>query len=143
MFADVRLVSRRWPEYVETAGRVGIVAVAALPLRDGSRLGALDLYDTQAHEWTPAEVTVAHVFADIATAYLLNASDLERERRTVEQLQRALEGRVIIEQAKGIIANEHGISTDSAFVRLRRYARTHQANLREVASAVVSLGLRF
>ena len=143
LIRDIGDHAHRWPEYAAMAERLGIVAVAALPLRNSIRLGALDLYHTGVHDWTPEEVTTARVFADIATGYVLSASELERERRTVEQLELALESRVIIEQAKGILAHANGINVDAAFVRLRTYARAHNANLREVAKAVVSLGLRF
>lgn len=143
LIRDLGEHAQRWPEYAAVAASLGIVSVAALPLRNSVKLGALDLYDTRVRDWTPAEVTTARVFADIATGYVLSASELERERRTVEQLELALESRVVIEQAKGIIAHANGISVNAAFVRLRTYARSHGANLREVAKAVVSLGLRF
>lgn len=123
LIRDLAERAQEWPEYVATAAGLGIVAVAALPLRNSVKLGALDLYDTRGHDWTRKEVTTARVFADIATGYVLSASELERERRTVEQLEVALASRVVIEQAKGILANANGISVDAAFVRLRKYAR--------------------
>ena len=142
LISDLADVAHRWPEYVATAAELGILSVATLPLRDGVKLGVLDLYDTRVRVWTPDEVSTARVFADIATAYVLSASDLEQEQRTVAQLKLALDSRVVIEQAKGIIANANGISIDAAFSRLRKYARDHHSSLREVAQAVVSLGLR-
>ncbi|HSN43669.1 MAG TPA: GAF and ANTAR domain-containing protein [Propionibacteriaceae bacterium] len=142
LIPDIGTYQGRWPEYAATARRLGIVAVAALPMRNSIKLGALDLYDTKVRIWTPEEVTTARIFADIATGYVLSASEVERERRTVEQLTLALESRVVIEQAKGIVANSHGINVDAAFVRLRKYARDHNTNLREVARAVVALELR-
>lgn len=140
--ADLRTEAGRWPEHVATAQELGIMAVAALPLRNGETFGALALYDDRVHAWADDEVAQAQVFVDFATSYLLSASTLERERRTVEQLQRALENRVVIEQAKGSVAANEGISVDDAFLRLRKYARDHRANLRDVAHAVVRLGLR-
>ena len=142
LIEDITEESQRWPEYVAAADTAGIAAVAALPMRNTIRIGALSLYDTRVRQWTPAEVVTARVFADMATGYVLSASELERERRTVEQLQQALDSRVIIEQAKGIVANEYGISVDAAFVRIRTYARSHNASLRSIAHAVVALGLR-
>ena len=73
---------------------------------------------------------------------MLHASELDRERRTVEQLQGALDSRVVIEQAKGILAAENKISIDQAFALLRRHANDRNATLRAVAEAVVQLGLR-
>ncbi|HSN12459.1 MAG TPA: GAF and ANTAR domain-containing protein [Propionibacteriaceae bacterium] len=142
LVADLSDEAERWPDYVAAAQRLGIVALAALPLLSTRDLGVLDLYDTRVHQWTAEELQTARVFADIAAGYLLSASDLERERRTVEQLKAALDSRVVIEQAKGIIAQANSSSVDEAFLRLRKFARDHRANLREVAQAVVSLGLR-
>ncbi len=142
LISDIRDHAHRWPRYVTIAESLGIRAVAALPMRDSIKLGAIDLYDTEVRAWLPDEVSTARVFSDIATGYLLSSSDLERERRTVEQLQLALESRIVIEQAKGVLANANDISIDTAFARLRKYARDHNANLRDVATAVVSLGLR-
>lgn len=67
---------------------------------------------------------------------------LDRERRTADQLQRALQSRIIVEQAKGFLAATYGIGVDRAFERLRDYARLHQAKVHDVATAVVNLGLR-
>ena len=136
LVANIGDQAHRWPEYVAAAQKLGIVAVAALPLRNARQLGALDLYDTRVRHWTSEDVNTARVFADVATGYVLSASDLERERRTVEQLKLALDSRVVTEQAKGIIAHSEGISVDDAFLRLRKYARDHNVNLREVAHAV-------
>lgn len=134
--------ANRWPEYTAKAAELGIVAVAAIPMRDGTRIGVLDIYDTRPRQWTQDELDAAAVFTDIATAYVLHASELERERRTVEQLQQALDSRIVIEQAKGILAAENKISIDQAFGRLRKHANDHNATLRTVAEAVVKLGLR-
>jgi len=78
----------------------------------------------------------------MATSYVANASELERQQRITEQLERALESRIVIEQAKGIIAAERRVSVDRAFELLRGYARSHNADLRTTADAVVRLGLR-
>jgi hypothetical protein len=142
LISDIHDVAQRWPRYVAAAEALGILSVAAMPMRNAVKLGAIDLYDTKVRTWDPHEVATARVFSDIATGYLLNTSDLERERQTVEQLKVALESRVVIEQAKGFLANANDISIDVAFSRLRKYARDHNANLRDVATAVVSLGLR-
>ncbi len=131
-----------WPAYAAQAAELGIAAVAAIPLRNASRLGALDLYDTRRREWSAHDVSTGEVFSDIAGAYVLHASELDRERRTVEQLQGALDSRVVIEQAKGILAAENKISIDQAFALLRRHANDRNATLRAVAEAVVQLGLR-
>jgi hypothetical protein len=139
---DLTEQGARWPHYTALAVRLGIVAVAAIPMRNAARIGVLDLYDTHTHDWSQGELATARVFTDIATAYVLHASELTRERRTVEQLQRALESRVVIEQAKGIVAADRGITVDQAFALLRKHANDRNATLRAVAEAVVNLGLR-
>jgi AmiR/NasT family two-component response regulator len=82
------------------------------------------------------------VLADIATGYVVHASELNRTRRINEQLQAALESRVLIEQAKGLLAGERSITLDQAFAILRAHARSRNASLQSVAQAVVELGLR-
>ncbi len=91
---------------------------------------------------TDEDTAAARVLADIATSYIVNASELEQAHRTAEQLQDALDSRIVIEQAKGILAADGVVSMDEAFALLRRHARSHTASLRSVAEAVVNLGLR-
>lgn len=132
-----------WPDYRRDAEALGLFAVLGLPLvLDGERIGSLNIYDTEPREWTDADVTQAGVLADIAAAYVLNASELARTRRTAEQLQTALDSRVVIEQAKGRLAGDLGISVDEAFSRLRRHARANRIPLRQVADDVLQNGAR-
>ncbi len=120
-----------------------MVAVAGIPMElDGLRLGALNIYDSSPREWAEEDLAAARVFADMATSYLLNSSERERAQRIQAQLQEALASRVVIEQAKGMVAATYGISVDAAFERLRRHARNHNATVRNVSEAVVQLGLR-
>lgn len=143
LISDIRHEHRRWPALAQAASGAGIVAIGAIPLRlNGFHLGTLDLYETQPRDWTAEEASVAGLLASLAAGYLANASRLDRARQTAEQLQEALDSRVLIEQAKGVLAGERGISVDEAFHVLRRHARNRGAPLRDVASAVVNLGLR-
>lgn len=136
-------VENRWPGFVGQARQIGFSAMAGIPMRiNGESLGAVNLYHTSPRTWTDTDVQVASVLADMATSYVISASALERQQRTAEQLQRALQSRVVIEQAKGILAAERRISVDEAFELLRGHARSHNADLRATAEAVVHLGLR-
>jgi AmiR/NasT family two-component response regulator len=81
------------------------------------------------------------VMADMATAFLINASTHRQQVELAEQLQGALDARVVIEQAKGMIAAKRGITPDAAFDQIRRHARGRGAAVRAVAEAVVHLGL--
>jgi GAF domain-containing protein len=144
LVADLRDDPGRWPTFAERARELGIVAVAGIPMSwNGTRLGALDLYSTARRDWLADDVVLAQVLADMATCYIAHASELERSRRTVEQLQEALESRVVIEQAKGMLAAERSISVNEAFELIRSHARSHSASLRAVGEAIVNLGLRF
>jgi GAF domain-containing protein len=118
-------------------------SVVAIPLVSEARcLGSLNIYDERARTWPEGDVRAARVLADMAVGYVLNASQLEQAERTREQLREALESRIVIEQAKGMLANANGITVDDAFARLRRHARTLRVPLREVATAVVESGLQ-
>ncbi len=132
-----------WPAMRDAALRVGFIAVAGIPMAlNGITLGSLDIYDDDVRAWADDDAAAARVLADIATSYIVHASELEQARRINEQLQAALDSRVLIEQAKGLLAGERHISLDEAFKVLRRHARSHNATVRSVAVAVVELGMR-
>ena len=132
-----------WDRYQQAAREAGIVAVASIPMRhDDESIGAVDLYGTTPRDWSAADLGAAVILADMATGYLVQARELARQCRLNEQLREALDSRIVIEQAKGVLAAERNISVDEAFEVLRRHARSHSASLRSVAEAVVSLGLR-
>lgn len=141
---DLREQADRWPAYAAFADRAGVRAVADLPMRSdvGDPIGALSLYDGRPHSWSVEELDAARVLADVATSYVANASQLDRHRHTAEQLQRALDSRTVIEQAKGVIAAYRGVGVDEAFDVLRKHANDHHAGLHTTAEAVVNLGLR-
>jgi GAF domain-containing protein len=133
----------RWPDYRDAALRLGLNAVVGYPLSyEGHRLGALNLYSADRRQWTDDDLDVIGVFADMSTAYLVRDAELAETRDLARQLQGALESRVMIEQAKGVLANEHGITVDEAFERLRRYSQDKNIKLYEVCVAVVEDDLR-
>jgi AmiR/NasT family two-component response regulator len=76
--------------------------------------------------------------SDMATGYLINASVIQHQEELNEQLQTALDSRIVTEQAKGVLAHKHQITVDQAFDRLRRHARDSNQALRNVAQAVVN-----
>jgi GAF domain-containing protein len=133
----------RWPEYVAIAAERGVRSVAGIPLTLASEtIGALNLYSAAARDWSTEDLLAARAFADMATAYLVNASKLDQQRQLNDQLQHALDARVIIEQAKGITANAHNTTVVAAFDLIRRHARTYNTSIRTVAEAIVNAGLR-
>lgn len=132
----------RWPDYCATACHQGLRSVAGIPMQlSGSSVGALDLYARDIRHWSEEDLAAAIVMADMATGYLINASKRRQQEQLTEQLQRALESKVIIEQAKGVIANAHNTTVDQAFDLIRQHARSHNVTVRAVAEAIVNLGL--
>jgi len=143
LVSDVRQESARWPQFSATAARVGVAGVAGIPMRlDDQVIGALNLYSAEARAWSDEDIAVARVLADVATSYVVNASKLSQQEQLNAQLQQALESRIIIEQAKGITAQQHEVSIDKAYQLIRRHARSNNASLRVVAEAIVAVGLQ-
>lgn len=141
--ADLARMTGGWDAYRATAAELGIGAVAGIPMRlDGKTVGVLNLYATGARDWTEEDLEAAHVLADVCTGLLINAAHVREQQHLSEQLQQALDSRVVIEQAKGITANAHSESVGQAFDRIRRHARNHHDSLRSVAQSIVDLDLR-
>lgn len=140
--SDLRDHSEEWPHFCKIADSEGFRAVLGLPLVLGDeRIGSLDVYQEGARAWPEEQVAAATVLADIAGAYVLNASELARSRRTAEQLQSALDSRVVIEQAKGKLAGRTSLSLDEAFETIRHHARSSHLTVRSVAQAVLDEGV--
>jgi GAF domain-containing protein len=128
----------RFPSFGTRAVEVGMAAVYSFPMRlDQQVIGALNLYAETAHAFSPDQIEVGGVFADVGTMYLLNARDIAQRDLLTSQLQHALDSRVLIEQAKGVVAERHGVDVETAFDILRRHARNHSRSLREVCQAVL------
>lgn len=133
----------KWPRWSGEAARHGVGAVLGVPLKAFDRtIGAMNIYATGIRRWQKVEIQVAQTLTNMAASYVVNASELEQSRRTAEQLQGALDSRVIIEQAKGVLASEMNLSVDEAFEVLRRHSQRRGVSLRAVADAVVNLELR-
>lgn len=129
----------RWPEFGEAARAAGFSAVTAVPMRLRHQvLGALDLFLTDAEDLTDQDLMVAQALADLATIAIIQDRLTVDDRTVISQLRTALESRVVIEQAKGIVAQEADLTMDEAFARIRQHARNHNERLRDISAAVVS-----
>lgn len=118
-------------------------AVVGVPMRlDDQRIGTMNLYARGPRRWSDEETAAALLLVDVAAGYVLNARAREHNERVLAQLQHALESRVIIEQAKGIVAAERGITVDEAWAPIRAYARARRLKVHEVAHGIVHDGLR-
>ena len=140
---DLQAERDRWPEYCAVASRLGLVSVAGIPMRlSGTTFGAINLYGTGTRTWPEEDLAAAVVMSDMATNYLVNASKLRQQEQLNEQLQRALDSRAIIEQAKGMVASDNDTTVEQAFRRIRTHARNHNVAIGSVAEAIVKLGLK-
>lgn len=132
----------RWPRYAETAVAEGLWAVASVPMGVGAQcIGVLDVYARTPREFTDAELDTIDVLATVATAYVTTVGDLQRARRLATDLQRALDRRIPIEQAKGLVAGTYGLSVGEAFERLRARARREQRSVHDLATQLLAEGL--
>ncbi len=136
---DLGAAASRWPRFAPRAAASGFQSVHAFPLRLRSQvIGALNVFgDTKGGDFTGADVPIVQSLADVAAIALLQERALRRGEALTEQLQGALNTRIVIEQAKGAVAYAQGVSVDEAFTLIRRYARDHNRKLTDVAWAIV------
>lgn len=141
--ADLAEAAARWPSFVAAVAQHGAFrSVHALPLRlRGEAIGAMNLFHSHPGRLPEADLALGQALADVATIGILSERTIRRGEILTEQLQAALNSRIIIEQAKGVLAHQGGLGMDAAFDRLRRYARNRNARLSEVARRVVETGL--
>jgi GAF domain-containing protein len=136
---DVDVDVGRWPEFVVVAREQGFRSVHAVPLRlRGTVIGTLNLLGSAVGVLGERDVRVAQALADVATIGILQERTLRESSLVQQQLQGALDTRVVIEQAKGVVAHVRGVSTDEAFVLIRRHARDHRLKLADVAQQLVT-----
>ncbi|MFF7881264.1 GAF and ANTAR domain-containing protein [Streptomyces sp. NPDC007896] len=128
----------RWPRFVTAAHRSGFGAVQALPMRlRDETVGALNLFRATPGPFDLAATPLAQALADVATISLLQQRSSQRSTVLSEQLQTALNSRVLIEQAKGKLSERQSIDMEQAFTALRGYARSHNRRLSDVARAFI------
>ncbi len=128
----------RWPNFAAAAAEVGYCAVHAVPMRLRSEiLGALNFFDVGAGALDDSTLRIGQALADVATIGLLQQRAIHRRDVLTEQLQSALNSRVLIEQAKGMLAERLGLDMADAFTALRAAARRQNRRLSELARAVV------
>jgi GAF domain-containing protein len=124
-----------WPSFSRIAEDRGFKAVLATPMRlRGRTLGSLCLFSTETGALSDREAALVQTLADAATLSVLQHRALDRSNELADQLQHALDSRVVIEQAKGAVAQRMGVSVDEAFAILRRQARSTSRRLRDVAA---------
>ena len=128
----------RWPRFAPHARDGGFVAASAVPLRlRGQAVGALNLFSARAGALDDEDLAVAQAMADIATIGILQERLIHDQSVLTAQLETALQSRVIIEQAKGIVAERDRINVDDAFLRIRRFSRNTNRLLSDTARGIV------
>ncbi|MGH9222427.1 MAG: GAF and ANTAR domain-containing protein [Acidimicrobiales bacterium] len=129
----------RWPRFAAEARAAGFRSVHTLPMRWRAQvIGTLDLFRTQLGPLSDDDVMAAQALAEVATNGILQQQAMREARLLGAQLQRALNTRVIIEQAKGLVAGRAGVSIEEALVLLRAYARRHNRRLQAIAELVLA-----
>ena len=136
---DLRDAANRWPQFVPAALDAGFNAVHAVPMRlQDNILGALGLFSATTGALPEEDLVLAQAMADVASVALVQAQAVTDRSAVVEQLQHALNSRVVLEQAKGAVAQVGDLDMGQAFSVLRRYSRSHNLRLSDVARAIVS-----
>ena len=136
---DLTAMDGRWPRFASVAVNAGFRSADAIPMRlRGQVIGALNLFRSETGSLTADDVTVAQALADIATIAILQRHRAVEVQVINEQLTYALSSRIVIEQAKGMIAERNGLSVEDAFTRLRRHARNNNLRLADLARDVVA-----
>jgi len=136
--ADLTTADDRWPHFAPVARAAGFRSAHAMPMRlRQSVIGALNLFNDVPGALDDADLLAARALADVATIAILQHRAVRDAHIVNEQLQHALNNRIVIEQAKGVLAERAGIEVDVAFTRMRTYARNGNLRLVDVAREVI------
>lgn len=135
---DVSTAAGRWPQFTPACVQGGFAAVHAIPMRCREQIiGALNLFGRAPGGLDAATVRVAQSLTDVATIGLLQHRAIHDQHVLTEQLQHALNSRIIMEQAKGVLSERHGRDMEEIFTVLRAHARRHNHRLTDLARAVI------
>lgn len=136
---DLRTEHRRWPVFAPLAVAAGFRSACALPMRHhGKPIGTLGLLGGPHDRMNNQALKVVQALADLATIGILQEQSSRRQEMLTEQLQAALNTRVALEQAKGVLAQRRHVDTDHAFRLLRRYAHNHELRVSHVAHDIAA-----
>ena len=134
----LRDAEERWPRFAPKAREAGFEMVHAMPLRlRNDVIGAMNIFDLEFRVLSPQDVNLTQALADAATIGILQERAIRHETDLAGQLQGALNSRIVIEQAKGIVAEGRHVDMDEAFALLRSHARGHRIQLSDVARSII------
>jgi len=135
---DIDAVGAKWPRFRAGALAQGFVSMHAVPLRlRTTTIGSLNLFWNRTGGLSEADTQTVQALADVATIGILQERAIRESDVVRRQLQHALNSRILIEQAKGVLAYTHNIHMGEAFALIRDYARSHSAPLADVAERIV------
>ena len=136
---DVADMHASWPTFTPRLVQAGFASAQAIPMRLRSNvIGALNVFRVAPGALAESEMKLARALADVATVGILQQRVISARDLLAEQLQGALNSRVLIEQAKGVLAERSRLSVDAAFVLIRTHARTTGAPLTAVATDIIT-----
>ncbi|MDH2424227.1 GAF and ANTAR domain-containing protein [Sphaerisporangium sp. TRM90804] len=137
--SDLTAQPQQWPRFAAAAHEAGFASVQAFPLRLRDQvLGAMNMFSATAGLPSPHSTSVAQALADVATIGITHERTLRQHQLVTEQLQHALNSRIVIEQASGMLAERGQISIAEAFALMRTHARNHNRKLSVVARQVIN-----
>jgi GAF domain-containing protein len=138
--SDIRAeqAAARWPRFAAAAQEMGFAGVHAIPMRLRDQvIGTLNLFRSAPNGLDPAVARAARALVDVATVGILQERAVRQQEVVAGQLQVALNSRVMIEQAKGILAERLEMTPDEAFILLRNFSRSHNYGLTQLAGDVI------
>jgi GAF domain-containing protein len=128
----------RWPRFTAAAAHAGFSAVYAVPMRLRSDvIGGINLFRAEPRPLASTDERIAQALADVATIGVLQQRSRHRAGLLAEQLQSALDSRITIEQAKGVLAQRGGLQMEAAYRMLRQHARNGNHHLSQLAHDVI------
>src|SRR5918992_1309740 len=130
---------KRWPDFSPAAVDRGLRAVLASPIPyNQMAIGVVAVFSAKARPWSPEGELALIAFTDLAALTIANTMQSEQRGELAEQLQRALDARVLIEQAKGVLVARDGVSPGEAFEQMRRRARSERRRVAEIAHEIIA-----
>jgi transcriptional regulator with GAF, ATPase, and Fis domain len=132
-----------WPAFTPRLEAAGFSSAQAVPMRLRDEvIGALNVFRIAPGALSASDMKLARALADVATVGLLQERSIRARDLVAEQLQGALNSRILIEQAKGVLAERTGLDVDQAFTVIRTHARHRGITLPTVAAEVISGRIR-
>jgi GAF domain-containing protein len=135
---DLAQETQRWPDFAPRAVEAGVRSVHAFPMRLRDRvIGALNVFGDEPLPLDATDIKIVQAMTDVATIAILQERAIASAELLTEQLQGALNSRIVIEQAKGVVSRDHDVSVEAAFEALRRHARNNHVRLVDMAHDIV------